>query len=65
MPEEELDIDVEFEDPSPMKSRMEEITEIKAEIELGTMTLDQAIRRLHPDYEDEMIQETLSGRVLI
>ncbi|MCS6281449.1 MAG: hypothetical protein HUM72_12525 [Dolichospermum sp.] len=65
MPEEELDIDVEFEDPSPMKSRMEEITEIKAEIELGTMTLDQAIRRLHPEYEDEMIQETLSGRVLI
>jgi hypothetical protein len=65
MPEEELDIDVEFEDPSPMKSRMEEITEIKAEIELGTMTLDQAIRRLHPEYEDEMIQETLNGRVLI
>lgn len=65
MPEEELDIEVEFEDPQPMKTRMEEITEIKSEIELGTMTLDQAIRRLHPEYEDEMIQETLNGRVLI
>lgn len=65
MPEEELDIDVEFEDPQPMKSRMEEITEIKAEIELGTMTLQQAIIRLHPEYEEEMVKETLNGRVLI
>lgn len=65
MPEEELDIDVEFEDPQPMKSRMEEITEIKAEIELGTMTLQQAIMRLHPEYEEEMVKETLNGRVLI
>jgi hypothetical protein len=65
MPEEELEIEVEFEDPAPMKSRMEEITEIKAEIELGTMTLDQAIRKLHPEYEDETVQETINGRVLI
>lgn len=65
MPEEELDIDVEFEDPQPMKSRMEEINEIKAEIELGTMTLQQAIERLHPEYEDEMVEETLKGRVLM
>jgi hypothetical protein len=65
MPEEELDIKVEFEDPSPMKTRMEEIIEIKAEIELGTMTLDQAVRKLHPEYEDEKVLETLNGRVLI
>jgi hypothetical protein len=65
MPEEELDIEVEFEDPSPMKTRMEEISEIKAEIELGTMTLEQAIMRLHPEYEEEKVQETLNGRVLM
>ncbi len=32
----ELEIEVEFEDPKPLKSRKEEIEEIKAEIELGT-----------------------------
>ena len=65
MPEEELDIEVEFEDPSPIKSRMEEILEVKSEIELGTMTLQQAIMRLHPEYEEEKIQETINGRVLL
>lgn len=61
----ELDIEVEFEDPKPLKSRMEEITEIKAEIELGTMTMEQAIKLLHPEYDDSKIEETLSGRVLV
>lgn len=61
----ELEIEVEFEDPKPLKSRMEEITEIKAEIELGTMTMEQAIKLLHPEYDDSKIEETLSGRVLV
>lgn len=61
----ELDIEVEFEDPQPLKSKMEEIAEIKAELELGTMTLEQAIKRLHPEMEDEMIASTLQNRALI
>ena len=61
----ELDIEVEFEHPQPMKSRMEEISEIKAELELGTMTLEQAIYRLHPEYEEETVQETMNGRALL
>lgn len=61
----ELNIEVEFEDPKPLKSRMEEITEIKAEIELGTMTMEQAIKLLHPEYDDSKIEETLNGRVLV
>lgn len=61
----ELDIEVEFEDPQPLKSKMEEITEIKAELELGTMTLEQAIKKLHPEMEEEMIAETLGNRALI
>ncbi len=58
-------IEVEFEPPKPMITRMEEITEIKAEIELGTMTMEQAIRRLHPDMGEEVIAETLANRVLV
>lgn len=61
----ELNIEVEFEDPKPLKSRKEEIEEIKAEIELGTMTMEQAIKLLHPEYDDAKIQETLNGRVLV
>ena len=61
----ELEIEVEFEDPKPLKSRKEEIEEIKAEIELGTMTMEQAIKLLHPEYDDVKIQETLNGRVLV
>ena len=59
------EIVVEFEHPKPMISRMEEITEIKAEIELGTMTMEQAIRKLHPDMNDEVIAETLANRVIV
>lgn len=66
MPEEQdPEIYVEFEAPRPMMSRMEEISEVKAEIELGTMTMEQAIRKLHPDMDDEMISETLSNRALV
>lgn len=61
----ELDVEVEFEHPQPMKSRMEEIAEIKAELELGTMTLEQAVMRLHPEYEEEKVKETLGNRALI
>jgi hypothetical protein len=58
-------IKVEFEAPKPMMSRMEEIAEIRAELELGSMTMEQAIRRLHPDMDDEMIADTLANRALI
>jgi len=61
----EVEIEVEFEDPQPLKSKMEEITEIKAELELGTMTLEQAIKKLHPEMDDEMVQLTLGNRALI
>ena len=61
----ELDIEVEFEEPKPYKPRLDEINEIKAEIELGTMTLKQAIVQLHPGYDEEKIQEVLDGRVII
>ena len=60
-----LDIEVEFEEPKPMKARIDEINEIKEEIELGTMTMEQAIKILHPEYDDDKVQQTLNGRVLV
>ena len=65
MPDRELDIEVEFESPKPMQSRAEEVADIKAEIDLGTMTMQQAIKKLHPNYDEDMIQETLNGRVIV
>jgi hypothetical protein len=66
MPEEQdPEIYVEFEAPKPMISRTEEIAQIKAELELGTMTIEQAIKKLHPDMDDEMIQETANNRAMI
>lgn len=65
MPDTDLDISVEFEEPKPMKSRIEEINEIKAEIELGTMTLEQAIKVLHPEYEQETVDEVLGNRAIV
>ena len=65
MPDYDLDISVEFEEPKPMKSRIEQINEIKAEIELGTMTLEQAIKTLHPEHEQETVDEVLGNRVII
>ena len=65
MPETELDIEVEFEDPKPMQTRAEEVADIKAEIDLGTMTMEQAIKKLHPKYDEDMIQQTLNGRVIV
>lgn len=60
-----LDIDISFEEPSPMKSRTEEVAEVKAEVDLGTMTMEQAVRKLHPDYDDNKVKETLSNRVIV
>jgi hypothetical protein len=60
-----LDVVVEFEMPKPMVSRTEEIAQIKAELELGTMTLAQAIKKLHPDMSDETLNETLGNRALM
>lgn len=54
-------ITVEFEAPSPMVSRSQEIADIKAELDIKTMTLKQAIQKLHPSYNEEQIDEVLNG----
>lgn len=59
----EMEVEVEFEKPEPMQIRSSLIADIKAEIELGTMTLEQAIRKLHPKYEDDEVNEVLNGKI--
>lgn len=63
--EQDPEIYVEFESPKPMISRMEEINQIKAELELGTLTMEQAIRKLHPELDDDEVAQTMSNRALI
>ena len=66
MPEEnDPEIVVEFESPRPMISRMEEINQIKAELELGTITMRQAIKNLHPDFSEDQIEEVIANRVIM
>ena len=48
-----------------MISRMEEINQIKSELELGTLTMEQAIRKLHPELDDDEVAQTMSNRALI
>ena len=60
----ELGISVDFKKPTPMQSRSAEIADAQAEVNLGTMTMNQAIRKLYPDYTDEQVAETLAGKVL-
>lgn len=62
---EKLNIKVKFEAPKPMQTRMEEIAEVKAEVDLGVMTMEQAIKKLYPAMEEDEIQETLTNRVLV
>jgi hypothetical protein len=46
-----------------MLSRAEEIANIKAELELGTMTLEAAIKSLHPDASEDVISELIESGV--
>jgi hypothetical protein len=62
---EELDVDVVFEEPKPMISRVEEISNIRSELELGTMTMKQAIKQLHPNLEHYEIEEVMANRVMM
>lgn len=57
----EVEIEIEFEAPKPMLSRSEEIANIKAELDMGTMTMEAAILSLHPDYSEDIISEMIEA----
>lgn len=60
-----LDVEVIFKEPTPMQSRKELIEEIKNELEIGTMNKEQAVKLLHPDYDDAKIKETLKVDLIV
>lgn len=56
-----MDVVVEFPKIEPMMSRTEELANFKAELELKTITREYVIRKLHPDFNDDMVAEILAG----
>lgn len=54
---------VAFERPEPMLSRAEEIANIEKELAMGTMTLDAAVRKLHPKLTDEEVTAVIAARI--
>ena len=61
----DFDVEVEFEKIEPMITRTEELANIEKEIGLCTMTIEQAVRKLHPKYTDEQVAEVLGNRAIV
>lgn len=55
----EIGIKVDFDEPKPMTNRTSEIAEVKSELEIKTMTIKDAIKKLHPDWDEDKIQEVM------
>jgi hypothetical protein len=58
---EKMSIEVEFEKPTPMMSRADQIANVKSEVDLGTMSLEVAIKTLHPDYSEDIVSELVES----
>lgn len=58
----EMDIEVEFEQPQPFISRTEELANVKAEMDMGILTKEMAIKILHPDYSEDTVSELVEGK---
>lgn len=61
----QMDIEVEFEQPQPFISRTEELANVKAEMDMGILTKEMAIKILHPDYSEDLVSELLEDREVI
>jgi hypothetical protein len=60
-----MDVVVEFPAIEPMITRAEEIANLKAELELRTITRRSAVQRLHPTWTEEEIQDVLDNAEII
>ena len=58
---ENVDIKVEFEFPEPMIPRSEELDNTQKELNMGTIKLRMAAKRLHPEYTEEELNEIEKG----
>lgn len=57
----EVEIEIEFEKPTPMLSRAEELANVKAELDMGLITKEIAIKLLHPDYSEDIVSEIIES----
>jgi hypothetical protein len=60
---EAMEVVVKFDEIEPLTSRVEDIANVKSELEIKTITLKQAIIKLHPEYTEEEVQEVLNDAV--
>ena len=56
-----FDVEVEFPAIEPMISRSEEIANFKSELELRTITREYVIKKLHPSFSEEQVEEVLAN----
>lgn len=57
----DVEIEVEFEVPTPMISRAEELNNVDLELGMGTITKEMAIKILHPDYSEDIVSEIMEA----
>lgn len=50
-----------FARPEPMVSRTEEVATVKAELELGTIEFEDALKELHPEYDVDKIKRLVDA----
>lgn len=57
----DVQVEIEFEMPTPMLSRAEELANVKAELDMGVISKEMAIKMLHPDYSEDMVSEIIES----
>jgi hypothetical protein len=57
---EDFSVTVEFDEPAPQQTHMEIVQEEEAELRLGTTLLKRSIKRLHPEWSEDEVNEVLA-----
>jgi hypothetical protein len=55
-------IETTFERPKPMVSRTEEIANVKDELSIDTILFEDAVRKLHPEYDEAKIKTIVDAK---
>lgn len=58
---EDFDFSIEFDEPKPEMTRSQQIADLKAEMDAGLTDRETAIKRAHPDLDEEGIQKMLAN----
>lgn len=58
----EPQIEIVFERPEPMVSRTDEIANVKGELEIDTILFEDAVRKLHPEYDEDKVKAVVEAK---